>query len=398
MSGLACPSLMADQLTGEFRTNRRIGNVEGGTMTKSDGSPADTEQNRALLWLAQGAGMFVLTVLFLLIVMTAVAQQEVIASIKQQQLSLGYSAALSVNDEAKGINEELRGLRNEARGFARQLRTDQVNFNSAQRRWEDDWDELNPFLERLAQPCDIDLPKDKSFGGREAALYDLRQCIATASAGRDGSPLLLAAKKPADDFAEVSSQYRDALDAFSKTKDKLDAARAQMVATVLSDEQQKVNSSFSEMNVLFSNWLLIGGFLVLFPPALLQILLTFFSGMFGAIVVTLVLLVYPKSKFDITASKETWARVFLGGLIALCVYIVLLGGTAVVGASSGLSGAGTNYMAFCGIGILAGMFSDRVAFWLSDRADVFFRKGAGAAVPRPAAGTTAAPPPPAVQP
>ena len=332
-------------------------------------------QHRLLLWLVHGLMMFVLTIVFLLIVMTAVAQQDVIASIKQQQLSLGYSAALSINDEAKGINDELRGLRNEARGLAKQLRTDQANFNGAQRRWQDSWEELEPFLKRLGDKCEIDMPKDSGFGSREAALYDLRQCIATAGAARNGSPLLAAAQRPADDFARASGQYRTAFDAFSSTKDKLDAARAQMAVTLLSDQQQKVSSSFSEMNVLFSNWLLVGGFLVLFPPALLQILLTFFSGLFGAIVVTLVLLVYPKSKFNITASKETWARIFLGGLIALCVYIVLLGGTAVVGASSGLSGAGSNYMAFCGIGILAGMFSDRVAFWLSDRANSFFRRG-----------------------
>jgi len=332
------------------------------------------DADRVVLWLINGTAMFVLTIVFLLIVMTAVAQQDVIASIKQQQLSLGYSAALSVNDEAKNINIELRGLRADARKYAKQLRTDQVNFNSAQRRWEDGWAELEPFLKRLADPCGIDLPKDKGFGAREAALYDLRQCIATANASQSRSPLLVAIQGPAQDFAIASKKYHDALDDFSKTKDNLDAARAQMVATVLSDQQQKVNSSFSEMDVLLSNWLLVGGFLVLFPPALLQILLTFFSGLFGSIVVTLVLLVYPNNDFNITKSRETWARVFLGGLVALCVYIVLLGGTAVVGASSGLSGAGTNYMAFCGIGILAGMFSDRVAFWLSDRANAFFRR------------------------
>lgn len=107
--------------------------------------------------------------------------------------------------------------------------------------------------------------------------------------------------------------------------------------------------------------MLVGDMLGLFPPALLQILLTLFSGLFGAVLVTLVLIVYPHTDFNIMASKETWSRILLGGLVALCVYIVLLGGTAVVGAGSGLSGVGTNYMAFCGIGILAGMFSDRVA-------------------------------------
>lgn len=329
--------------------------------------------NRLLLWSIHGGGVLFVTVIFLLLVMTAVAQQEVLASIKQQQLSLGYSAALSVNNEARGINDELRGLRGEARGLTRQLRADQVAFNSAQRHWEDDWGELQPFLERLSKTCQIDMPKDKSPAARAAALNDLKQC--RANAGQTPPALLAASDAPARNFEASEAQFRNAFDAFQTTKDKLDTARAQQAATALSDTQQKVSTSFSEMDVLLSNWMVVGGLLILFPPALLQILLTFFSGLFGAILVTLVLLVYPRSQFDITASKETWARVFLGGLIALCVYIVLLGGTAVTGSSTGLSGAGTNYMAFCGIGILAGMFSDRVAFWLSDRANAFFRKG-----------------------
>lgn len=31
-------------------------------------------------------------------------------------------------------------------------------------------------------------------------------------------------------------------------------------------------------------------------------------------------------------------------------------------------------MTFCAVGVLAGMFSDRAAFWLSDRADMFFSR------------------------
>lgn len=335
---------------------------------------AGSEESRLALWAIHGGGVLVITVIFLLLVMTAVAQQEVLASIKQQQLSLGYSAALSINDEARGKRFELQMLRKEERALAKQIRGEQVSFNRAQRHWQDSWDELHPFIERLQQACGFELPQDKGFPARAAVLNDLRQCQATAGAGPARSPLLAAVDQPAREFAKAEDEYRAAFDAFSTTKDRIDAIRAQQVVTALSDQQQKVSTSFSEMDVLLSNWMLVGGLLVLFPPALLQILLTFVSGLFGAILVTLVLLVYPKSEFDITASKETWARVFLGGLIALCVYIVLLGGTAVMGAQSGLSGAGSNYMAFCGIGILAGMFSDRVAFWLSDRANAFFRR------------------------
>jgi len=343
----------------------------------SDTRRSKFDSNRLLLWLIHGGAVLGVTVAFLLVVMTAVAQQEVVASIKQQQLALGYGAALSIRNEAQKVNGQLSALRTEAQKQANQLREDQVKFLAAQRRWQDSWDELLPFVERLTKTCGIEIPKDKSFGSRAAALNDLKQCQASAPNTQPGSQFLAASHQPASTFAQAQVQYRDAFDAFSITKDRLEGLRAQLATTALSDVEAKVDTSFSEMNVLFSNWMLVGGTLGLFPPALLQILLTFFSGLFGAILVTLVLLVYPKSNFDITATKETWARVFLGGLIALCVYIVLLGGTAVMGASSGLSAAGSNYMAFCGIGILAGMFSDRVAFWLSDRANSFFRSTPG---------------------
>lgn len=128
------------------------------------------------------------------------------------------------------------------------------------------------------------------------------------------------------------------------------------------------------MAVLRSTDILGGRFLVAFPPPILQIILAFISGLFGALLVTLVLIVYPKANLGMTSTQETWSRIVLGGLIAVCVYVVLLGGSAVLGSTPGMTAAGTNYMAFCAIGILAGMFSDRVAFWLSEKADAFFRE------------------------
>jgi hypothetical protein len=77
-----------------------------------------------------------------------------------------------------------------------------------------------------------------------------------------------------------------------------------------------------------------GSFLVQFPPALLQILLCFSAGLFGALLVTLVLIVYPKNLVQGEASAHSLERTFLGGLIALCVYIVLLSGAAVLGSGT----------------------------------------------------------------
>jgi len=347
--------------------------------------------DRRLIWLLHSAALFIIALLFLLIVMTAVAQQEVISSIKQQQLTLGYGAALSINSEAKAKRDSIRRYQVFERTEFSRLGGAQVRFKEAQRHWEDSWVELQPYIVRLERPCGLTLPKEGDFNDRIAVLSDLRQC--QAAAGSANSQLLASSNQPAVQFAQASLDYRKKFDEFSMIKDKLEAAHNAEIAIALSPDEAKVNSSFSDMDVLFSNWMLIGGMLGLFPPALLQILLTFFSGLFGAVLVTLVLIVYPHTDFNITASKETWSRILLGGLVALCVYIVLLGGTAVVGAGSGMSGAGTNYMAFCGIGILAGMFSDRVAFWLSARANTFFKPDGGPlpAQPAPATGQPKAP-------
>jgi hypothetical protein len=136
------------------------------------------------------------------------------------------------------------------------------------------------------------------------------------------------------------------------------------------------------------------------PPSVTQILLAFVSGMFGALLVTLILIVYPN--FQLTRVQESYGpRILLGGLIALCVFVVLGGGTAVLGTASAFANGEANFLAFCAICILSGMFSDRAAAWLSERAATFFNvnnggngggnAGAGANNPGPAAPGAGAP-------
>jgi hypothetical protein len=104
-----------------------------------------------------------------------------------------------------------------------------------------------------------------------------------------------------------------------------------------------------------------------------QLLLAFASGLFGALLITLVLVVYPKNDLTLSSGEGGYgARILLGGLISICVFVVLGGGTAVLGTSGAFAEGEANFLAFCAIGILAGMFSDRVANWLSARAETFF--------------------------
>ncbi|MEA3065432.1 MAG: hypothetical protein QOJ27_1884 [Sphingomonadales bacterium] len=108
-----------------------------------------------------------------------------------------------------------------------------------------------------------------------------------------------------------------------------------------------------------------------YPPFIIHVLLSFFSGTFGALLITMVFVVYPSKLRERVSAKLYYKRVFLGGLVALTVFIVLTGGASILGTSEA-SPDDANIMSFTAIGLLAGMFSDTVADWLSVRAKSMF--------------------------
>jgi hypothetical protein len=109
-----------------------------------------------------------------------------------------------------------------------------------------------------------------------------------------------------------------------------------------------------------------------FPPFIIHVMLSFFSGTFGALLITMVFLVYPSKLRERISAKLYYKRIFLGGLVAVTVFIVLAGGASILGTGQGAQ-VGTNFMSFTAIGLLAGMFSDTVADWLSARAKTMFK-------------------------
>jgi lipid-A-disaccharide synthase-like uncharacterized protein len=126
---------------------------------------------------------------------------------------------------------------------------------------------------------------------------------------------------------------------------------------------------FAVLSSLEFRWLPIN--LVAFPPFIIRVLLSFFSGTFGALLITMVFVVYPSKLRERVSPKLYYKRVFLGGLVALTVFIVLTGGASILGTSE-VSTDDANVMSFTAIGLLAGMFSDTVADWLSARAKTMF--------------------------
>jgi hypothetical protein len=326
------------------------------------------------------ASLFIWLV-FMIFLMTAVTQQSVSARIDRSALDVGYSGTLAMVKDAKQRQMERPDLLVRQAELLKQLTTAEKSEEAAQGKYRDGWEDALADLERLSNrypDCKIafDSTKEVPYGVRAVVWRQAKLCAednakaqprAVEEFGKSHFPLLRRE-------ALVASAATD------KIKKQLDEVGASIAkATNPTADEAKAIASFRDADVLRGFFLT--RWLVDFPPPVMQLLLAASAGAFGALLITLILLVYPKTDLKFSTSGGFWERIMLGGFIAVCVYIVLLGGTAVLGTASFDQG-GANYMTFCAISVLAGMFSDRVAHWLSSRADLFFKDANPATGPR----------------
>ena len=144
----------------------------------------------------------------------------------------------------------------------------------------------------------------------------------------------------------------------------------------------KASNALQIVTLLDKSFVGIFGFTHI-PPALMQITLCFLSGLFGALLITLVLLVYPNNDLSFSNTNSFWNRILLGGLIAVGVFVIIAGGVGVLGSSEAVLSGQNNFLSFCAIGMLAGGFSDRFAKWLSDNATMLVSNSQAPALPPP---------------
>jgi hypothetical protein len=176
-----------------------------------------------------------------------------------------------------------------------------------------------------------------------------------------------------NEVSEAATNVGRSLDTISAFKRDIDDSvdqlkRLEDERATVDEHSQAAAKAANSMAVLRifqeSNWL--PGRLVYIPPAMMAIILAFSSGLFGALLITLVIFVYPENSFNFTRSNSFFGRILLGGLIAIGVFVLLFSGVAVLGGSGG-DASSHNLMAYSAIGILSGMFSDQAAAWLSSR-------------------------------
>ena len=229
--------------------------------------------SRTTLWVINTISALVLVFVFILMVMTAIAQQEVISRLRADQVNLGYGAALSVRDKATERQAKLDVLANDERDRLAHFRDAQTKWRETGRIFDDAWESLLPYLQRISRlkVCEITLPTDNSISARVTALNEYRECVENAGTTRS----VTSAKPAADQFEQALNGHRVTNRAFLTSDDKLKETRADIESGALTPVQQKVLDGFEDMKVLLSGWLLLGGGLVATPPALLQILYRF---------------------------------------------------------------------------------------------------------------------------
>lgn len=343
-------------------------------------TPMEHKPPPAAWWqvLIEVLGAMLIAYSFIVVMMTASAQQRVTALLDAHKAAPGgeqadYSTAWAYLVEAEGIKGDEAADRKALALDLSVQQTAAAAVSSATDVANDAWDQFVSSGGRpvLAQACGQSLPTAKAMPDRVQFWNAMWGCrvnldpkqLAQLSEGMIGSA----------DFGKAFNLLRAASQKLAAANTVVDQITAKLAKE---DERlaklEAYRSDFSEMNILINNWALGHGLFVPVPPSMIQILLSFFSGMFGALLITLVLVVYPQSALSAGQTTQHASRIFLGGLIAVCVFIVLSGGSAILGSQSSFSQAHANFMTFAAVGILAGMFSDRVALWLSSRANAFF--------------------------
>lgn len=312
-------------------------------------------------------GSLLLAYAFIVVLMTAAAQSQVASRLSDLQPKLAYSSGYALLLAHEATARKTAKVREDARQLVEQRTSLQRKraelFESYKVRYAP--------IPLLAEICNISNGPDEDIAPIVAAL---KLCVVNPNLPTQMRPRLEKFLESAPALEKSVVDWQDSNRAVQDKEFKLELVQAQITSfRPVPKYNIDVRAAFNEIDILRNRPYLGGDVLVGVPPSITQILLSFFSGMFGGLLLTLVLIVYPKTNLNLSSPESSYgARILLGGLIAVGVFIVLGGGTAVLGTASAFAEGKANFMAFSAVCVLAGMFSDRVAHWLSQRADTFF--------------------------
>jgi ferritin-like protein len=337
-------------------------------------------------WSARAAVAVAVTYVFIVVLLVATAQQKVDDALTKEAVGYDYSVAIRYYFGKESLRNVVGENSQAIKQSTAQLRAANDRLQAANRILTDQAGDLADDLGRLtAAGCPAPTAPETPPTPEELVSMAVatQHCAADRGEAVPAIPPIArdvlagqrAVQKSIDDAAGLKRDAEDIQDRLDLLQAERNDIDKQAEAAARSGDIIAVLKVFED-----SRWPLASQ-LVYVPPALTGIILASSSGLFGALLITLVLFVFPNNRYKFTRTKSYYGRILLGGLIALGVYVLMFSGVAVL-AGPNASGSAQNLIAYGGIGILAGMFSDQAAGWLSDRS--VFKPDAEGANPPPA--------------
>lgn len=322
-------------------------------------------------WAARALVAILVTYMFIVVLLVATAQQKVDDALTREGVGYDYSVAVRYYFGKESLKNVVGENSQAVKQSTGRLRVANDRLQSANRLLAGEAADLAEDLARLtAAGCPAPPAPDSPPTPAElvAMAVATQHCAAERGEANPVIPPVArevldgqrAVQKSLDDVAGLkrdADDIQDRLDLLQAERTNIDQ---QLEAAARSGDIIAVLGVFED-----SRWPLARQ-LVYVPPALTGIILASVAGLFGALLITLILFVYPDNRYQFTRTKSYYGRILLGGLIALGVFVLMFSGVAVL-AGPNASGSAQNLIAYGGIGILAGMFSDQAAGWLSDR-------------------------------
>lgn len=317
--------------------------------------------------------------MFMYLLVLAMAQDQVLEKLSRESGFTNYRASLLDARKAKDTAELIDELAGQRQKLREEVARAESRAAMAELLYEREAGRLRPVFAVLggARGCGITREPVEAVDGvseQEAEMRVARVDLAAArecfdlddKLGGNQRPRYLAAlataKRLSDASVKADMERKVAVQQHGMLQQEINRHAADL------KRLPPVRVHFTTLDPLEFPWL---PKFVNLPPFIVHVLLSFFAGTFGALLITMVFVVYPSKLRERVSARIYQKRVFLGGLVALTVFIVLTGGASIVGTDEA-SDTGTNVMSFTAIGLLAGMFSDTVADWLSARAKKMF--------------------------
>jgi hypothetical protein len=319
--------------------------------------------------------------IFMYLLILAMAQDQVLEKLSRSSDFANYSASLLDAREAKAHDDEIKRLAKIRQERKTAVAKVQNAATAAELEYQREAVRLDSVFEKIDNQGDCRIIRKPGLTvagltrqeldrhAKRVALASAQQCFdidpQLGGSGRSTYMAILAKAQKLTDLAvqadierkaeaEQGKILQDEIARLVKDRNKLDPTRIQFTVLEPLETPDWFPTNF-----------------VNYPPFIVHVLLTFFSGTFGALLITMVFVVYPSKLRERVSAKLYYKRVFLGGLVAVTVFIVLTGGASILGGSE-VAENDANVMSFTAIGLLAGMFSDTVADWLSARAKTMF--------------------------